>query len=56
MEERTLGWGMREKEAHGGKDDEDEPSHWGDPVGQESCRRIDGYLSTPGTGCALGFR
>lgn len=49
VEERTLGWGMREKEAHGWKDDEGEPSS---PLGQESCKRIDGYLSGLGTGWA----
>lgn len=38
---------------HGGKDDKGEPSHWDDAVGQESCRRIDGYLSRLGTGCVL---
>lgn len=42
-EERTLEWEMREKQAHGGKDDEGEPTHWGDPVCQKSCSRIDGY-------------
>lgn len=55
MKEKTLGWGMREEEAHGGKDDEGEPSHWDDPLGQESCRRIDGYLSRLGSGCVLTF-
>ncbi len=33
MEERTLGWGMREKEVHGGKNDERShltgATHWG---------------------------
>ena len=52
MEEKTLGWGMREKEAQGGKDDESKPSHGGDPVGQESCIRIDGYQRP---GCVLSF-
>lgn len=54
--QRSKGWrrgpwggGMREKEAHGWKDDEGEPSS---PLGQESCKRIDGYLSGLGTGWA----
>lgn len=55
VEERTLGWGMREREAHRDKDDVGEPSHWGDPVSLESCRRIDGYLSRLDIGCVLSF-
>lgn len=29
--------------------------YWGNPVGQESCRRIDGYLNRLGKGCVLSF-
>lgn len=53
MEEKTQGLGLREKEVHRGKDDEGEPSHWDDPVGQESWRQIDSYLSRLGTGSVL---
>lgn len=46
---------MREKEAHRDKDDVGDPSHWGDPVSLEFCRRIDGYLSRLDIGCVLSF-
>lgn len=41
--------GRREKKMTG------VPPHWGDPVGQESCRRIDGDLSRLGSGWAWSF-
>lgn len=49
MEEERKGGAWREK------NDEGEASHCGNPVGQEPCRRIDGYLSRLGTGCVLSF-
>lgn len=33
-------WGGLERE----RDEEDEPSHWGDPAGQETCRQGDWWL------------
>ena len=56
VEQRTLEWGMREKEAHGGKKgDEGEPFPQGDPVDQESCFWIDVHLSSLDAGCVLSF-
>lgn len=40
--------------AHGENlNDEGKTLHWDDPVGQESCKRVDCLLSRPGSGCVL---